>query len=341
MTAFARKMRENLKNDPMVIQGNPVKVAVKDHYLGMVLHENGVKESIESTAIERKGRAWGQVPVIKSLLSHPQLLNEGWLRSAVSIIQGIIPATMLYSCEAWIDLTLTFTKMMEKNYRAIIMAILEIPSRSSYAAILRETGLMKLKHIMNKARLYYISQVLWDMKGSEVHKLLMHDWETRGEKSHAEVMRKVAKEYGVSDFTEVRLDADLLRQHVRAFNDTELLCEVLRGKAAEKKAWLRMNWRPHFKWTKLEAKARLMEAAGSFRFLAQASGWKSYYRARGVDTRCVSRLCDSEDTATHAKICKFMETKWNEKYEDDLKLKAVYYVNLHKERLKKYGFPIL
>ena len=31
----------------------------------------------------------------------------------------------------------------------------------------------------------------------------------------------------------------------------------------------------------------------------------------------------------------------NEKYEDDLKLKAVYYVNLHKERLKKYGFPIL
>ncbi len=116
---------------------------------------------------------------------------------------------------------------------------------------------------------------------------------------------------------------------------------MLRGKAAEKKAWLSMNWRPHFKWTKLEAKARLLEAAGSFRFLAQASGWKSYYRARGVDTRCVSRLCDSEDTATHAKICKFMETKWNEKYEDDLKLKAVYYVNLHKERLRKYGFPIL
>ncbi len=211
MTAFARKMRENLKNDPMVIQGNPVKVAVKDHYLGMVLHENGVKESIEATANARKGRAWGQVPVIKALLAHPQLLNEGWLRSAVSIIQGIIPATMLYSCEAWIDLTLTFTKMMEKNYRAIIMAILEIPSRSSYAAILRETGLMKLKHIMNKARLYYISQVLWDMKGSEVHKLLMHDWENRGEKSHVEVMRKEAKEYGVSDFTEVRLDSDLLR----------------------------------------------------------------------------------------------------------------------------------
>ena len=75
-TIFARKMREDLTSDPMVIQGNPVKVATQDLYLGMVIHQDGVKESIEATAKVRKGRAWGQVPVIKALLNHPQLLHE-------------------------------------------------------------------------------------------------------------------------------------------------------------------------------------------------------------------------------------------------------------------------
>ena len=77
------------------------------------------------------------------------------------------------------------------------------------------------------------------------------------------------------------------------------------------------------------------------RFLSQASGWRAYYRARGILTKCVSRMCDAEDTADHAKICKFMETKWNDKLDEDLLLKAKYYVNLHKERLRKYAYPIL
>ena len=121
----------------------------------------------------------------------------------------------------------------------------------------------------------------------------------------------------------------------------KLVAEVIRSKAAEKKTWLRMNWKPHIKWTKLEVKARLLKAAGSMRFLSQASGWRAYYRARGISTRCVSRLCDAEDTDAHAKICKFIETKWEEKFEDDIKKKAEYCVNLHRERLRKYGYPIL
>ena len=52
-------------------------------------------------------------------------------------------------------------------------------------------------------------------------------------------------------------------------------------------------------------------------------------------------MCDTEDTADHTKICKFMETKWNDKLDEDLLLKAKYYVNLHKERLRKYAYPIL
>ena len=38
---------------------------------------------------------------------------------------------------------------------------------------------------------------------------------------------------------------------------------------------------------------------------------------------------------------KFVNTKWLEKFEDDNKLKAEYYVRLNKERRIRYGLPIL
>lgn len=339
--AAAKKMRSDLTQNPMMIQGNPIKIAEKDLYLGMTIHQGGVKDSIEATFNQRKGKAWAKVPVIKSLLNHPQLLNEGWLGAAVAIIQGIIPPTMLYSSETWMDLTKRFVKNMEANYKAMVYAILEIPTHTNYAAVLAETGLMKMKHMMNKARICYANHVLWTMGDCEVRKLLLEDQKLRGEKSHLAVMVDLAKSYGLPDFTTIQLDGDLLKRRVKEVNDDELLKAVLSSKSAEKRVWLRLRVKPHFKWPKMEARARILEAAGGFRFLAQASGWKTFYRARQISSRCVSRLCTEDDTASHAKECPFMNTKWMEKFEDDNKLKAEYYVKLNKERRRRFGFPIL
>ena len=340
-TASARNMREELKTNPMFIQGHPIKVTDQDLYLGMVIHQDGVKGSIDATFSQRKGKAWGKVPVIKSLLNHPQLLNEGWLGAAVAIIQGIIPPTMLYSCEVWMDLTKTFMQEVEKSYKAMIYSILEIPTHTCYAAVLAETGLLKIRHMLNRARLCYISQIMWEMEECEVKKLLIEDWGERGEKSHVETMKQLAFEYGLPDLTKGQLDTDLIKKKVKEVNDDELFREIWASKAAERRTWLRLKFKPHFKWPKMLARARILEAAGGLRFMAQASGWKTFYRARQMSVNCVSRLCDSEDTLSHAKICKFMDTKWSKSFEEDNKLKADYVVRLNRERRVKYGLPIL
>ena len=151
----------------------------------------------------------------------------------------------------------------------------------------------------------------------------------------------LADEYGLPDFTKLQLDPDLLKRTVKEVNDKELLREVLNSSAAQQRVWLRLRIKPHFKWPKAMARARILEAAGGFRFMAQASGWRSFYRARQLSVTCVSRMCKEDDTASHAKICKFMNTKWKEKYEGDNKLTAEYYVTLSRERRRRFGLPIL
>ena len=46
MMKAAREMREELTMFPMVIQDNKIKVVESDLYLGMIIHEGGVKASI-------------------------------------------------------------------------------------------------------------------------------------------------------------------------------------------------------------------------------------------------------------------------------------------------------
>ena len=137
------------------------------------------------------------------------------------------------------------------------------------------------------------------------------------------------------------LDPAVTRRVVRKFNDLELLEDNLKSRVTERRTWLRMNLKPHFAWPKIKARARLMEAAGELRFLANALGWRSYYRARNISTRCVSRLCAEDDTAAHAKECPFMERKWEKEYKADTKKRAQYYVELNRERRRRFDYPIL
>ena len=169
----------------------------------------------------------------------------------------------------------------------------------------------------------------------------MEDLKMRGEESHLGKMKVVAESYGLPDLIQNELDTELVKEKIRQANDDELLREVWGSKAAEKRVWLRLRVKPHFKWPKNEARARILEAAGGFRFLAQSSGWKAYYRARQISTNCVSRLCKEEDTMAHAKICPFMNTRWSDKYDEDKKLKAEYFSRLSKERRRRFGYPIL
>ena len=177
-----------------------------------------------------------------------------------------------------------------------------------YAAVLAESGLMKISHMLNRARICYLNQILWEMDDCEVKSLILADWAERREKSHVETIKRIAEGYGLPDLTTSQLDSELTKMRIREVNDDELLREVWMSKAAEKRTWLRLRLKPHFKWPKMLARARVLDSAGGLRFMAQASGWKSFYRARQLSVMCVSRMCSEEDTLYHAKRCKFMYT---------------------------------
>ena len=81
------------------------------------------------------------------------------------------------------------------------------------------------------------------------------------------------------------------------------------------------------------ARAQLFYKMGTLRFRAT---WRSYYEKKGDSVSCPSHLCGSEvDSLDHAKVCKFLETKFDERKMSHPKEFPKYLVRLNQERF--YG----
>ena len=78
---------------------------------------------------------------------------------------------------------------------------------------------------------------------------------------------------------------------------------------------------------------------GSLRFRGT---WAGYYKKKkGESVSCPSDLCGTEvDSLAHAKVCPFMETKWDERKMKNPKEVSKYLEKLNSERFRRWRMPL-
>ena len=69
----AEEMRNKLKNDPVRMQGKPVKISPEGMYLGMWISQDGHRASVDSSVKHRISKAWGRVSKIKSSINDARM----------------------------------------------------------------------------------------------------------------------------------------------------------------------------------------------------------------------------------------------------------------------------
>ena len=94
--------RQELRDNPVRLHGNPVDVKQSEPYLGFTLHQACVKMSINATAKLRIDKGWGKAASIKEVINNPAVSQFGWMRAGVTLFKAVIPSVITYSAETWI-----------------------------------------------------------------------------------------------------------------------------------------------------------------------------------------------------------------------------------------------
>ena len=331
------KVRADLRADPMRVHGKEVEVKNAEPYLGFILNEKGVRASINATVKARTDRAWGRVAGIKTVINNPIIAKFGWLRAGVVLIKSIIPSILTYSCEVWADTPKYVLEGLESSYKKMIYSVLEIPEKTKFSAVLLELGMSRIEHIVKKAQILYVSQVLWEMHGTVTCAAMLEEWRINGDRSIVAHADRIANEYGLEKVSVSQLDKKVVKKVIRKTNDLELWTDCFSSRVTVSRPYIKIQDRQFFNWPRNKARALFLWRVGALKLKTQ---WKIYNVKRGVGTDCVMPLCGEDDTLDHIKECKWYETKWDEKCSTEREL-ANYLVKINRERLKKVKMPIL
>ena len=179
-----KKQREKLKaemeQEPMKIQGFEVKAVKSEAYLGMMFLEEGPKASIDLTIEARRAKAIMKTKMAKQLLRDERIQQLGWLDVARVLYQQTVLPTRTYSAIAWIKMTKKQKAQVEAAQKDCLYDLLELLPSAKYSAVLLEMGMTRIEHFVNQLKINYLSNLLYDKPESQVVKVLWEQYNSGG-----------------------------------------------------------------------------------------------------------------------------------------------------------------
>ena len=335
----ARKMRENFVKKPLIVQDHEVKVSEEEPYLGFKISQKGLVESVDRSIQTRVGRAWARVLEIKRLANHIKLRKVGWFKVCIALINSQIISALCYGVEAWVSPLVRQTEYLELSYKKIMYKILQVQKTLNYNGVLFETGLPCIRDVINKLRVTYINDVLGGrVQDNLLREMLKEDHVVFKEKSVLSEISNVCTNLNIPDVTSEVRGKKTMKAVLKQTASLRVWGAVMRSRVMQPSTSMKSQAKWYHSWTRTEARAQLFLRLGSLRF---KSNWAGHYKKRGESVSCPSDLCGTEvDSLAHAKVCPFMETKWNARKMQNPREVSKYLMRLNIERIRRWRMPL-
>ena len=153
-TGYIMMGKEVQKNrDRLLIKRSPiecgkflVKEKISDKYLGDILHQGGLAESVLATVKDREGKVKAAMLESAAIVDDFRSQCIGGFMAALDIWEMAIVPTLLNNAGTWTEIDEDTEKRLEDLQLFYIRLILQVPVSTPKTALRSETGLMSMKH---------------------------------------------------------------------------------------------------------------------------------------------------------------------------------------------------
>ena len=101
----SKETREAInQNSWLSIDGNRVKAKQQDKYLGDILNEGGLKQSVQATISERYGKAFASIREIGAVINDFRINAIGGLKAGLDIYEMVVIPSVLNNSDTWMEI---------------------------------------------------------------------------------------------------------------------------------------------------------------------------------------------------------------------------------------------
>ena len=158
--AFKKKTEESLMLTPLVFGDFTVKRKISDKYLGQIIHEGGLKESVRGTIKERTGKIKGAIYLTKSVIETYQMQEIGGMMAARTLWEGAIVPSLLHGAGTWVGSDKDTDLMCEELQLLFWRTIFQVPRSTPKVMLRADTKSMQIKQRIWKQKLLLARSIM-------------------------------------------------------------------------------------------------------------------------------------------------------------------------------------
>ena len=334
---FIEKTRKDVKANPTIIQGNIVKEADFEIYLGQKVPTGGRKEYINQN-LERKMQKVVTVSnQIRTLLKAPIFARFGKLLAQKTLIVSQVIPTLTYGCQSWLFMNKEQIKKLESIQKKALTIILGLPENTTYEILLHQLGIYHAEQVIHCLKLKFFLNKLHIKRRGIFFKILRREFTEDIPGSFAAEITALCQRYNLPNLNSHYVAKEQITEAVREVSMRKQWEVINKAKHIPN---LIMNFtvvkrRSYFKLDSLKSRALLCFNSGNL-ILRVNKSYSMREKHQGSKRCLFEPLCLELEDYPHFRSCPHYKTKYIDLGDDDLSL-STFLVSRNNGRQSRFG----
>ena len=323
---YKKKTENEVRNMPLTFGKFVVKAKKSDKYLGQILHEDGLGESVKATIKERSSKVKGAIYATKQIIDTFQMQAMGGMIAAKQLWEGAIIPSLLSGAGTWIGATAEAEAMCDQLQELFWRVIFELPRGTPKVMLTAETGSLRMKQRIWLQKLFLAKKIL-SQEESLANQVYREQLKMGWGGLSAEV-EQICREIGVENVNEKVVSKEELKTAVEWHNIKETRDDMEKCK---KLAGIRnqdLRKPQEYMREKSVENARQAFRVRSKMIRSVKMNFKSMHRN---DLKCV-KCGVAEETQEHVLECEEWKEFWKDLNTDQIKDQVTFF---HRHQLEK------
>ena len=157
---YRNEVKKDIENNPMMMGNVKIGHSEKEKYLGDIIHEKGIVESISATIKARTNGLISKCDEIIKICESPVMGGTGNSVAAIRLFEAQIIPSLLNNCESWIGLNQTHLSDLQDFQDKFIRKLLWLPISTPKAILHWDTDMKLMKWRIAERKLKFASKIM-------------------------------------------------------------------------------------------------------------------------------------------------------------------------------------
>ena len=221
---YKKKTEEQLLLMPLRFGEFNVKRKSSDKYLGQIIHEGGLTESVEATIKERTGKIKGAIYLTKTIIETYEMQGVGCMMAARTLWERAIVPSLLHGAGTWVGSTEETDKLCEELQLLFWRTVLQLPKSTPKVMLRAETRSLQMKQRIWTSKLMLAQSIL--RRDTSLAKEIYKEQLNMGWTGLSTEVEEICKTIGIKNVNEEFESKDIVEEAIFYHNYHEMKIEI-------------------------------------------------------------------------------------------------------------------